>query len=333
MLNKLAFLAHLVVFTTLVQGAPKYTITDLGTLGGDLSLANALNEHGHVVGQSRTATKDTRAFVYRDGKMTNLGTLGGNYSYATGINDAGIIVGNSKPSDKKEHHGFVYQNGTMTDIGTLGGDWCITKDINNQGLIVGLSSNSDQKSNAFLYKDNKMHSLGVLLGVQSVAHAISEKGQITGITTYKKDSFDMHTFIYTAEKMTDIDPAGNESYAFDINIKGEATGWRRISSKVSHPFIYTEGKITEFETLGGESAHGNAINDHSQIVGESKNKDGERRAFLYENGKTLDLNDLIEPGQWTLIQAKDINNKGQITGYGINAKGQNHAFLMTPVTK
>ncbi|HDZ69406.1 MAG TPA: HAF repeat-containing protein, partial [Phycisphaerales bacterium] len=90
---------------------------------------------------------------------------------------------------------------------------------------------------------------------------------------------------------------------------------------------------TEFDTLGGESAFGKAINDHSQIVGESKNKEGERRAFLYENGKTIDLNYLIAPGQWTLIAAADINNKGQITGYGTNAKGDIHAFLLTPVTK
>jgi len=91
--------------------------------------------------------------------------------------------------------------------------------------------------------------------------------------------------------------------------------------------------IIDLGTLGSDSGHGNAINDHNQIVGESENKEGERRAFLYENGKTIDLNDLIAPGQWTHIAAKDINNKGQITGYGINAKGEPHAFLMTPVTK
>ena len=143
----------------------------------------------------------------------------------------------------------------------------------------------------------------------------------------------MHAFIYAQEKMTDIDPTGNESYVFDINNKGEITGWLRISNTVNHPFIYTQGKLTKFDTLGGESAYGASINDHSQIVGESENKEGERRAFLYENAKTINLNDLIEPGQWTLISAYGINNKGQITGYGTNAKGEDHAFLMTPVTK
>ena len=206
-------------------------------------------------------------------------------------------------------------------------------DINNQGIIVGSSSNSNNKLRAFFYQDNKMINLGILAGSQSCAMAINEKGQITGQSSYSAEHLDMHTFIYAQEKMTDIDPTGNESYAFDINIKGEITGWRRIDNTVCHPFIYTQGKLAEFETLGGKSAHGNAINERSQIVGESENKEGKRRAFLYENGKTIDLNDLIEPGQWTLISAVDINNKGQITGCGTNAKGEVHAFLMAPMTE
>jgi len=328
-------LAQLVIFTSLVHGASKYKIVDLGTLGGSKSVGKALNEHGHVVGYARTANEETHAFVHKDGKMIDLGTFGGNSSKAYGINDAGVIVGLSRFSDKKYHHGFVYKNGVMTDLGlgTLGGDWCMAMDINNQGIIVGSISNSDNRLRTFLYQNNKMVNLGLLAGSHSEGRAVNDKGQITGHSTYTTEHFDMHAFIYAQEKMMDINPSGNESYAFDINNKGEITGWIRISNTVNHPFIYTKGKLTEFETLGGESAHGNAINDHGQIVGQSEDKGSNRRAFLYEGGKTIDLNNLIETGQWTLISASDINNKGQITGYGTDAKGNSHAFLMTPITQ
>ncbi len=35
---------------------------------------------------------------------------------------------------------------------------------------------------------------------------------------------------------------------------------------------------------------------------------------------------------WTLTRANAINNLGQIVGYGLNALGQQHAVLLTPVT-
>ena len=43
-----------------------------------------------------------------------------------------------------------------------------------------------------------------------------------------------------------------------------------------------------------------------------------------------DLNDLIPSGSgWTLRVGVKINNRGQITGFGV-VNGQTHAFLLTP---
>jgi probable HAF family extracellular repeat protein len=45
-----------------------------------------------------------------------------------------------------------------------------------------------------------------------------------------------------------------------------------------------------------------------------------------------DLNNLILPTSgWTLNYACDINDLGQIVGYGTNPNGVTHAFLLTPV--
>jgi len=74
---------------------PGITITDLGTLGGNLSAATAINEQGQVVGWSSTAEGNIRAFLWQNGTMIDLGTLGGNYSGAWDINEQGQVVGGS----------------------------------------------------------------------------------------------------------------------------------------------------------------------------------------------------------------------------------------------
>jgi probable HAF family extracellular repeat protein len=78
-------------------------ITNLGTLGGHHSYATAINDAGLVVGRSRTAANEFRAFIWREGVMTDLGTLGGHDSRAEDINDGGVIVGSSARPDGTVH--------------------------------------------------------------------------------------------------------------------------------------------------------------------------------------------------------------------------------------
>ena len=69
---------------------------------------------------SYTASGQSDAFLYSDGKMTDLGTLPGGYSScAYGINDSGQIVGEAETSSGQYHiAAFLDSDGTMTDLGT-----------------------------------------------------------------------------------------------------------------------------------------------------------------------------------------------------------------------
>ena len=102
----------------------RYTIIDLGALGGDSSDARAINEGGQVVGQSDTVDGETHAFLWKaDTGMQDLDNPYGYNSWATAVNDLGQVVGslNTGPPDYHWHE-FFWEAGTgMREIGTLGG--------------------------------------------------------------------------------------------------------------------------------------------------------------------------------------------------------------------
>ena len=73
-----------------------YSLTDLGTLPGDIaSFATGINNNGQVVGYA-TGNGSSRAFIYSNGTMKDLQALYGPNvigSIAYGINNSGQAVG------------------------------------------------------------------------------------------------------------------------------------------------------------------------------------------------------------------------------------------------
>jgi probable HAF family extracellular repeat protein len=122
---------------------------DLGTLGGRLSMADAINKNGVVVGwamaPSTVANQDgpIHAFVYQNGTMTDLTpALGNNYSEAFGINSSGVIVGEMGSNWYGPWHAFMLANGKVTDLNSLlppGSNWTLLSatGINDLGQIIG----------------------------------------------------------------------------------------------------------------------------------------------------------------------------------------------------
>jgi probable HAF family extracellular repeat protein len=98
---------------------------DLGTLGGAISHANAINAGGEIVGFADKADGSWHAFLYSGGFMLDLGTLGGPHSEASGINTSGQVVGYSLLAGGA-NSAFIYSNGVMTALNSLlppGSEW------------------------------------------------------------------------------------------------------------------------------------------------------------------------------------------------------------------
>jgi len=61
-----------------IKSKPACTIEDIGTLGGQSSVANAINNNGQVVGYSQVLIAGhNHAFLWQEGQMIDLDTLGG----------------------------------------------------------------------------------------------------------------------------------------------------------------------------------------------------------------------------------------------------------------
>ena len=83
----------------LAQAAPRYTVTDLGSLGGQESAATGLNNKGQVVGGADTARHGkgpefiTNVFVWQNGRMKAVPGLDGSHAFVVAVNDAGQMAG------------------------------------------------------------------------------------------------------------------------------------------------------------------------------------------------------------------------------------------------
>lgn len=295
----------------------QYTITDLGALtGSSNSTGYAINNSGQVIGSYADAT-GSHGFLYSGGTMT---TFAAGVSL-NGINASGTVVGSNNGQ------AFVYSNGVMTGLSIWSGNSSANA-INASGQITG-SALLNGAQHAYLYDNGVVTDLFPLdsmapPGTQRASGiGINDQGQVVGnMTTGGFGGF----FSYDHGVLKSH---GGDVTASDINNSGQIVGTDDAS--VLRAFVFQNNAYTLLPTLGGFYTYGRGINDAGDVVGSSQAGYGDLHAFLYTNGGISDLNDLIDPMLgWTLTDAADINDLGQIVGQG-TIGGQTHAFVLTAV--
>ena len=323
-------------------------ITNLGTLGGPSSAVPwiGLNDAGVVSGISHTNREDPldedwacelvgflpqstdlicRGFVWQGGPLRELPTLGGNHGFATGINNAGQIVGwaetplldrtcSQSSAQKLRFRAVVYDLNGGSDqkikprvlIPYPGDATSAATAINDDGLAVGISGDCDQGVGRF-----------------SARHAVlwENSGRVIEIPNLGGTSW--HTPM-------DISPQGDVVGFSNPDEPGDEVG-----DFISRAFFWPKGGAIaeDLGTLGDDAvSEAFAINSHRQVVGISFGGTSGPRAFIWEGGDLIDLNDLVDIAPDVLLSAQDINDAGQITGRVLDAAtGQVKAFVANPV--
>jgi probable HAF family extracellular repeat protein len=307
---------------------PAYTITDLGTLGGNSATAYGLNNLGQVVGTSDTAQSASHAFLWEAGHMTDLSLSDGEKdkaSAAYGINDASQIAGIYLYPDR-DSAGFLYASGAASALTHVSHGRASA--INNVGEVVGdLSRNTGSRSQAFLWNAGTLIDLGTLGGSGGQARAVNDSGQVAGFADLEGNSA-IHAFLYSGAGLADLGTLGGmNSMAYAINRGGQIAGASQTSGNgTQHAFLYSRGVMTDLGTLGGTDSQADGVNNSGWVVGWSRTAGGQQHAFLWSSGHMIDLDSFAAPapGVW-LEEATAVNDIGQIVANASNG----HAYLIT----
>jgi len=292
----------------------------------NFSGAESINNNGIVVGiygettgGSRPSTIWRKNFLYQEGDYKEL-NLDQNYE-ALFINDWGEILGGVnvncdiyKLNEKIEGigHGYI--------------------DFNNKGEAVSYEGYYFYGNEECTDPRNCVS--GTYLGFKS--WAINDLSQITGYTTQGGTVY--RPVIWENGKRRDLEhPQYNKhSSGLAINNLGEVAGYYGLEACIWD----SEGKIHIIDIPHSDNGWPEAINDKSQVVGLASIEGYGACAFFYDykTKEFVNLNDLLpENSEWKRLQrAWDINNKGQIVGYGDyeeNGETHTYAFLMNPISK
>ncbi len=278
-------------------------IHELSSLNaGTNSSAEAINNHGEVVGWSETAGGLKNAMYWHNDQTVNVNTLlGGAASLAWDINDNGVMVGqgNILPGFAK---GWIYSmNAGGGPAGTLPGyQGGANRAINNSNVVVGHS---------FFFGD------------PDHAHRAVQNG---------KGGWDS----------VQVGPVGyGLSIATDVNSAGTMVGYADVTDGPWSAVIFTgdsKNPVINLGNLAGfAETEAHAINDSGIIVGLAYPVDpfDYAHAWVYMNGQMLDLNNLVDLGsQWQVLTAAyGINAHGDIVGTGITADGSVAGFVLTGI--
>jgi probable HAF family extracellular repeat protein len=310
-----------------------YSMTDLGTGGGECSAAAAINNSGHVVGSTNTGPIDdgtVSPFVYRNGAMTLITPA---YGYAAAINDAGHVTGFAcrEPGPCFITRAFLHDNRRLKFLGGLHGPGVDPSSqgygINSADTIVGQANEE-----GVVFFHGAVLPFG-FLGVHTFT-AINDSNWAIGSLENN------HAFLFNGHALRDLgtldDAPDSNSRPRGINAAGQVVGSSYMSTLGTfHAYSFEDGVISDIGTLHPDGiwfegvssySYANGINTAGDIVGES---DG--AAFLYRNGVMTDLNSLLTPDSPHVGWASGINDSGQIVGL-VWTSPCGHAVLLTPVT-
>lgn len=321
-----------------------YRLQDISG-NGAFQRAEAVNNEGAVVGLTENgfggyhwsaATGLTRiADPAFPGHVSD--PVRGN-AYAFDINNQGQAIGNWAP--QADIRPFSYtQAGGPRDLGI---NDARAVDITDSGRVLGSIWRDAGQDYFIIEPDGSMTvhrppvALQALVGLRDDGSVIANREGGA--------QFSSRVGILSGDQWQDIPGIGGvRSQAFGFNQEGAIVGSIGVDVPgdyiMERAFAYTpDGGVVDLAAgLGPDLRYSVArsVNSHGLVVGYgSRGPDSEVFSYIHDlsTGSFLDLSAVVWPSTlegWTHLIFTDINDSGQIAGYGLYNE-QPRAFLMTP---
>jgi uncharacterized membrane protein len=308
--------------TWLTSGTSPTTPVHLQAPENGVSLALAVNDLGQVVGQIALPSGDLHAALWQPNhSLLNLASsVPGKNSTALSINNRGDIAGIHYLEGVIRPTGFVLRDGQFFRVGEPGQQ--MVQSINDHRILAGVSFSSNETRGFLRYV--RLLPLPFLSPLSDNALAqvnrINNANQVVG-SALNADGDERAVLWQGASVLPLGDLGGNSSKALDLNHFNQIVGTSLIPPPTVPVSTSTDTTRTPASSVPSFS------NEYE-------------RAFLWQNGVLTNLNTLISPSSgWVLLSATGINDRGQITGYGLKdaATGSQpspsyvlRAYLLTP---
>jgi probable HAF family extracellular repeat protein len=284
-------------------------MTDLGTLGGSQSSAQAISRQGTIVGFSSRADGTQRGFSYFAGVMSDLGG-------DPNLQESGFAIS-----------GWQLPVGIESATGGLGaqGVWYFNgRSIKLPSYLLNPPSGTA----------NVQHVTGVNDLLQVTAALSSGQGEFGGfLGLVGAPGFGAWSPIQGISGYPQSIP-GIDVVPRAININGHVAGEDDIPNPRAILSTNPNLPAQDLGTIGSQRSisGANAINRNDWVVGYSEYQtDPGLHAFLYNGSTMIDLNTrLVNGAGWNLVEATGINDNGQIIGWGSFNGQVKVGFLLTP---
>jgi probable HAF family extracellular repeat protein len=263
----LAIPAHADGTPTSARHVKTYTMRNLGTLGGLVSIPLGISGDT-VVGYSSlpSGAYHAAAFNLKAGTVTDLGTLGGTNSHADAIS-GDIAVGSSQTTGDTATHAaaFNLDTGAIIDLGTLGGDHSGASAISGDIAVGSSQTTGDTETHAaaFNVDTGEITDLSATNESNSVATAVAGYtvvgNSFDGFGDVIPFSYDLRTGV-----RTDLEPGGGEVFAADGHVAvgdsgGQAVAYDLRSGKVTGLGQLTPSGVSTATAVSGHIAAGYAV--------------------------------------------------------------------------
>jgi probable HAF family extracellular repeat protein len=252
-----------------------------------------------------------------------------NDSFLYSINASGDAVGTRGIDNSPTQNADYVRGVDVYDFGPSVGAGSVGTHINDQGLASGWSWGKPASYVYDTHANSVVTWINPLPGKShSFAAAINSSGQVVGTS-------DDNGFLFSGGSLKDLGPVG---FVTKINNAGIVCG--SIGKPLPQNFSPVTWDTTESSPspvelplpAGFVGGHAEGINSQGAVVGScwpAGSIDQNQSAYIYNAGVSTDLNTRIEVAGWHLFFATDINDAGQIIGYGTHL-GQQVGFLLTP---